>query len=71
MGERGPSRDRAAVAGVENGRWTKGVIFGDYDGDRFPDLYVSNLDGANRLYRNKADGTFADMAPSSASPGPR
>src|SRR6185503_4441884 len=34
---------------------------GDYDGDRFPDLYVSNLE-PNRLYHNKGDGTFEDVA---------
>lgn len=59
----GTFEDRASPAGVSNGKWSKGVIFGDYDGDRFPDLYVSNLDGANRLYHNKADGTFEDVAP--------
>jgi hypothetical protein len=55
--------DRAASAGVENGRWTKGVVFGDYDADRLPDIYVSNLDGPNRLYRNQGNGTFSDVAP--------
>ena len=33
-----------------------------YDGDRWPDLYVSNYRGANRLYRNNRDGTFTTMA---------
>ncbi len=60
----GSFEDRASSAGVENDHWTKGVIFGDYDGDRFPDIYLSNLDGANRLYHNNRDGTFTDVAPS-------
>ena len=55
--------DVAQQAGVVNLRRTKGVGWGDYDGDRFPDLYVSNLDGPNRLYRNTRDGTFTDVAP--------
>ena len=54
--------DVAQQAGVSNGGFTKGVTWGDYDGDRFPDLYVSNLDGANRLYHNNRDGTFVDVA---------
>jgi hypothetical protein len=60
----GSFEDRASSAGVENGHWTKGVIFGDYDSDRFADIYLSNLDGANRLYHNNRDGTFTDVAPS-------
>ncbi|MCH2115445.1 MAG: VCBS repeat-containing protein [Pirellulales bacterium] len=54
--------DVAAQAGVSNGRFTKGVVWGDYNEDRFPDLYVSNLRGQNRLYRNQGDGTFVDVA---------
>ncbi len=55
--------DVAAAAGVTNDRYTKGVIWGDYDGDRRLDLYVSNLQSQNRLYRNQGDGTFQDVAP--------
>jgi len=54
--------DVAKEAGVANLRFAKGVVFGDYDGDRWPDLYVSNLDAPNRLYRNQRDGTFVDVA---------
>ena len=53
----------ARAAGVENNLWSKGVVWGDYDGDRYPDLYVSNLDGPNRLYHNNQDRTFTDVAP--------
>ena len=65
----GTFTDVAQDAGVENGGFTKGVVWGDYDGDRYPDLYVSNLPsptkpgGQNRLYRNNGDGTFSDVAP--------
>ncbi len=58
----GTFTDVAAEAGVLNDRYTKAVIWGDYDNDRWPDLYVSNNEGANRLYRNNGDGTFTDLA---------
>ena len=53
----------AARAGVENNRYAKGVVFGDFNGDRFADIYVSNYKEPNRLYRNNGDGTFRDVAP--------
>jgi hypothetical protein len=54
--------DVAATAGVHNDRYAKAVVWGDYNGDRWPDIYVSNYKGANRLYRNNANGTFTDVA---------
>ena len=54
--------DIAISAGVTNDRFTKGVSWGDYNNDRFPDLYVSNFRGKNRLYKNNGDGTFTDVA---------
>ncbi len=58
----GTFTDVAAAAGVTNDRYAKSVIFGDADGDRWPDLYLSNLFGPNRLYHNNGDGTFTDRA---------
>ncbi|MCH2065178.1 MAG: CRTAC1 family protein [Roseibacillus sp.] len=55
--------DVGARAGVQNGRFTKGVTWGDYDNDGDPDLYVANLMSPNRLYRNNGDGTFTDVGP--------
>jgi len=57
----GTFTDVAAAAGVTNDRYAKSVVWGDYDGDGDPDLYVSNI-GPNRLYRNNGDGTFTDVA---------
>ena len=54
--------DVAREAGVLNYAYAKAVGWGDYDGDGFPDLYVSNFGSANRLYRNEGDGTFVDVA---------
>jgi hypothetical protein len=52
----------AAEAGVQNMRMAKGVAWGDYDEDGYPDLYVSNI-GGNRLYHNDGNGHFHDVAP--------
>ena len=54
--------DVARSAGIENFGYTKGTTWGDFNGDRFPDLYVSNYDSPNRLYKNNGDGTFTDVA---------
>jgi len=37
-----------------------GAVWGDYDNDGWPDLYVANDAGPNFLYRNKHDGTFEE-----------
>ena len=40
-----------------------GIAVGDYDGDGWEDLYVTQPSGLpNRLYRNQGDGTFADVS---------
>ena len=42
-----------------------GVATGDFDNDGFDDLYVCQPSGLpNRLYRNRGDGTFADVTES-------
>ncbi len=63
--------DVAAAAGVQNGRDAKGVAWGDFDDDGFPDLYVSNYNDANRLYRSRGDGTFSDNAERAGVTAPR
>ena len=57
----GTFTDVTAKAGVANDRWGFGVAVADYDGDGWPDLYVTNF-GKNRLYHNNHDGTFTDVA---------
>ena len=57
----GTFKEVTGKAGVENLRMAKGVAWSDYDGDGWPDLYVSNI-GPNRLYHNNRDGTFTDVA---------
>ncbi|HLE84440.1 MAG TPA: CRTAC1 family protein, partial [Thermoanaerobaculia bacterium] len=38
-----------------------GVVFGDVDGDGWPDLYVANDMTANFLFMNRGDGTFQEV----------
>jgi hypothetical protein len=38
-----------------------GTVFGDYNDDGWPDLYVVNDFGRNTLYRNNGNGTFTDV----------
>jgi tetratricopeptide (TPR) repeat protein len=66
----GTFKDVTETAGVANERFGKGVAWGDYDDDRLPDLYVSNLSQPNRLYHNQGDGTFVDVAPALGVTGP-
>jgi len=54
--------DVAEKAGVARTAFTKGVAAGDFDNDRYPDLYVSNFGEPNFLYRNNRDGTFTEVA---------
>jgi hypothetical protein len=62
--------DVADAAGVRNDRWAKGCAWGDYDNDGRLDLFVSNMDGPGRLYHNRGDGTFLDVAPELGIDGP-
>jgi len=38
-----------------------GAVWGDYDNDGWPDLYVANDAGPNYLYRNRHNGTFEEV----------
>ena len=48
-------------AGVGEVGLCLGTVFGDYNDDGYPDLYVSNDFGRKTLYRNNGDGTFTDV----------
>jgi len=47
-------------AGVSGNAYGMGVAVGDYDGDGFPDLYVTQYP-RSILYHNNGDGTFTDV----------
>jgi enediyne biosynthesis protein E4 len=56
----GTFTDTTEKARVPGGGYGQGVAVGDYDGDGFPDLYVTQY-GKSILYHNNGDGTFADV----------
>jgi len=56
----GTFTDVTAKAGVGGGGYGMGVAVGDYNGDGYPDIYVTQV-GRNILYRNNGDGTFTDV----------
>jgi hypothetical protein len=66
----GTFTDIAQTAGVARTAFTKAVAAGDYDNDGWPDLYVSNFNGRNFLYRNRGDRTFVETADTAGVPGP-
>ena len=53
--------ERAGLTGMPQNRYGMGVAAGDYDNDGHVDLYVTGY-GGNTLYRNRGDGTFADVS---------
>jgi hypothetical protein len=56
----GTFTDVTEKAGVLGGGYGMGVAVGDYDGDGFPDVYVTQY-GHNILYHNNGNGTFTDV----------
>jgi hypothetical protein len=45
-----------AQSGIQLDGMVKGSVFGDYDNDGKPDLYVSVMGGPNHLFRNVSNG---------------
>jgi hypothetical protein len=56
----GTFTDVTEKAGVGVGGYGQGVAVGDYDGDGFPDLYVTQY-GRSVLFHNNGDGTITDV----------
>lgn len=53
--------DVSKEAGLSAEIFVMGAVWGDYDSDRYPDLFAS-VAGENRLYHNNRDGTFTNVA---------
>jgi enediyne biosynthesis protein E4 len=59
----GTFEDVAKKARVDDPKryYGMGAVWGDYDNDGWPDLYVADDAGPNYLYRNQHDGTFEEV----------
>jgi len=56
----GTFTDVTEKAGVPGTGYGLGCVWGDYDNDGFPDLFVTQY-GRNVLYHNNGNGTFTDV----------
>ena len=54
--------DVSAAAGMTHPGQYRHCSTGDFDNDGFIDIAVGNASGNDRLYHNKGNGTFADVA---------
>lgn len=63
----------AVKAGVQQDdqAFCKGAAWIDFDNDDYPDLFLNNLNGDARLFRNNRDGTFTDCSRTLGIDGPR
>ena len=56
--------DVTEESGLRAEGYGMGAAVGDFDGDGWPDLYLTNY-GPNQLWRNRRDGTFQDVTAAS------
>ena len=54
--------DGTKAAGLSDKRWSYASAAADFDEDGDQDLFVANNFGTSRLWRNRGDGTFEDVA---------
>ena len=57
----GTFTDVTAKAGLTATGWGQGACVGDYDGDGYDDIFVTQY-GKNRMYHNERNGTFKEVA---------
>ena len=70
----GTFTDVASEKGLALEAFSKGSVFGDYNNDGFPDIYVSCINGQNYLMKNEGPSknfTFTNVAPASNTADPQ
>ena len=55
-------KDVTLASGLQDRRWSYASAAADFDEDGDLDLFVGNNFGTSRLWRNRGDGTFEDVA---------
>jgi len=50
----------SSALNLRDGSWAGDVIFTDLNGDRFPDLYLPNMQGDDHYYENQQGRSFRD-----------
>jgi tetratricopeptide (TPR) repeat protein len=58
----GTFTEKAKELGLDVNAFIKGAVWGDINNDGWPDLYLSNLIGANKLMLNNGGKGFTDIA---------
>ena len=67
----GTFTDVTARCGLDEPAGTKtiGFAIGDYDRDGWPDIFVNSWNTRHRLYHNRGDGTFEEVATAAGADG--
>ena len=68
----GTFEDATAKSGLNanNNRYSFAAAWGDFNNDRWPDLFVANDFGRKNLYRNNGNGTFTDVSAAAGAEDP-
>jgi hypothetical protein len=56
----GKFKDVTAAMGLRDGSWSGDVTFCDLNGDRFPDVYLANMQGDDHFYENVQGQKFVE-----------
>jgi len=57
----GTFTDMSIQAGLDKTYWGMAAAWGDFDNDRWPDLFISTY-GQNHVFHNNGDGTFTERS---------